>query len=251
MTTEASLLQAVIENPQMDIPTLLQMMERYVSVIPDGDLTLGWRLRLWSLMRRTFPEQAHSRRCALALSAGSRLRIPARQGTRRTEADIVVTVRRLVPVAVGAADVPRLIVERAATQHPSARPSPSGNGLYRRERSAGDSGEPVEGDWNSHPVYTDSGLAMLGRLSPGVRQHRGVTLTQWKGTVLWPPLPVFARTTRSCESLTDWGISRLQQVPARDRSRRMRSRRCSPGWQRWATRSHSSTSRKDASADPN
>ena len=63
--------------------------------------------------------------CTLARSAGIYLRIRARQGTRRTEADIVVTVRRHVPVTVGRADVRRLIVERAATQHTATRSSPS------------------------------------------------------------------------------------------------------------------------------
>src|SRR5262249_56821472 len=65
--------------------------------------------------------------CTLARSAGRCLRILARQGTRRTEADIVVTVRRHVPVTVGRADVRRLIVERAATQHTATRSSPSGS----------------------------------------------------------------------------------------------------------------------------
>jgi hypothetical protein len=55
------------------------------------------------------------------------LRILARQGTRRTEADIVVQVRRHIPVTVGGADIHRLIVERAATQHTATRSSPSEN----------------------------------------------------------------------------------------------------------------------------
>ena len=56
-----------------------------------------------------------------------RLRIPARQGTRRTETVVVVTVRRHIVVTVGRADVRRLIVERAATQHTATRSSPSGS----------------------------------------------------------------------------------------------------------------------------
>jgi hypothetical protein len=56
-----------------------------------------------------------------------RLQILARQGTRRTEADIVVTVRRHIPVTVGGADVHSLIVERAATQHTATRSQPSGS----------------------------------------------------------------------------------------------------------------------------
>jgi HEAT repeats/PBS lyase HEAT-like repeat len=55
--------------------------------------------------------------CTLARSAGQRLRILARQGTRRAEADVIVTVRRQVPVTVGGTHVHRLVVERAATQH--------------------------------------------------------------------------------------------------------------------------------------
>src|SRR5260370_35865585 len=55
---------------------------------------------------------------------GRNLRILARQGTRRTEADIVVPVRRRVPVTVGGADVRRVIVERVSTQHTATRPSP-------------------------------------------------------------------------------------------------------------------------------
>ena len=44
--------------------------------------------------------------------------------------DVVVTVARLVPVAVGAANVPRFIIERATAQHAaplSARPHTKGN----------------------------------------------------------------------------------------------------------------------------
>jgi len=69
---------------------------------------------------------------------GQYLRIRARQGTRRTEADIVVPVRRHVPVTVGTADVRRLIVERTATQHTATRSSPSENGWYRTDGTAVD-----------------------------------------------------------------------------------------------------------------
>ena len=55
------------------------------------------------------------------------LRILARQGTRRTETVVVVTVRRHIVVTVGRTHVRRLIVERAATQHTATRSSPSGS----------------------------------------------------------------------------------------------------------------------------
>ncbi len=57
--------------------------------------------------------------------------ILARQGTRRTQPDIIVTVRRHVPVAIGTAQVHCLIVERAATQQPAKRPLPCGRGVRR------------------------------------------------------------------------------------------------------------------------
>src|SRR5262249_15515447 len=65
-----------------------------------------------------------------------RLRILARQGTRRTEADIVVTVGRHIPVTVGGTHVHRLIVERAATQHTATRSSPCGTGVPGTAASA-------------------------------------------------------------------------------------------------------------------
>jgi hypothetical protein len=68
----------------------------------------------------------------------NRRRIPARQGTRRTKPVVVVAGRRRIVVAVGRADVRRVIVERAATQHTATRSSPSGSRLYRTDNSAGD-----------------------------------------------------------------------------------------------------------------
>src|SRR5947209_5802402 len=60
------------------------------------------------------------------------------QGTGRAEPDIVVVVRRLVPVANGRADIHRLVVERAATPGTANRSLPSGRRLYREVGSAGD-----------------------------------------------------------------------------------------------------------------
>jgi hypothetical protein len=51
------------------------------------------------------------------------------QSARRPETDIVVVVRRRVPVTVGRTHVHRLIVERAATQDTATRPPSSGSAL--------------------------------------------------------------------------------------------------------------------------
>ena len=82
----------------------------------------------------TSPTRDDGLNFALARSAGNSdngLWIPAwqehlpPQSTRRTETDVVVPVRRTVVVAVGGADVRRLIVERPATQQAVTQPSPS------------------------------------------------------------------------------------------------------------------------------
>ena len=59
--------------------------------------------------------------CTLAHSVGSTCEFRQRQGTRRPKTVVVVAVVRLVVVAVGRADVRRLIVERAATQNTATR----------------------------------------------------------------------------------------------------------------------------------
>ena len=78
--------------------------------------------------------------CTLAHSPGdNRLRIQARQGTGRTEPDIVVTVGRHVPVTIGGTHVHSLIVERADAQHTAKRSSPCGRDVRGTAASAVDS----------------------------------------------------------------------------------------------------------------
>ena len=87
--------------------------------------------------------------CTLARSGGElskqhNQRIPARQGTPNTETIVVVTVIGLVGVAVGGANVRRIIVERAATQNTVTDSPPCGIASQQRGCTASDTCWP---DW--------------------------------------------------------------------------------------------------------
>jgi hypothetical protein len=50
----------------MDIPQLLAAAETDVASNPDGELVLGWRIRLWDLMAQAYGEEGRFRRGVLA-----------------------------------------------------------------------------------------------------------------------------------------------------------------------------------------
>ena len=58
-------------------------------------------------------------------------------GSNHPKPVVFVTVVRIVPVAVGAAHVPTIVVERAAPQDASLRVSPSQRPLRKKDRFPG------------------------------------------------------------------------------------------------------------------